>query len=335
MQAAVNAAVNVWRFTDGKRGHENQTRGLVEALRRLVPLEETSVPLSACKGSLWNAVFRRFPAGEALPRPDLLLGAGRQTHWPLLAAKRATGAPAILLMRPAVWLQGRFDLCIVLEHDGASGPNVITTHGALTAVTPGGTHAPGRGVILIGGPSSHHSWDGADVVESVRRIAMATDSSVQWKLTTSRRTPTETTAALLKLSLENLEIWPAEKTDPEWVPTELAESAFAWVTEDSVSMVYEAITSGATTGILPVPRRRGNSRVIRGLDRLVELGHVSRLDKAFPVPAAPPRGMRLDEAARCAEIVIERFFPNLHAVQHENPSDTARTQCRRGRARHA
>jgi hypothetical protein len=41
------------------------------------------------------------------------------------------------------------------------------------------------------------------------------------------------------------------------------------VTEDSVSMIYKALTAGAATGLLAVPRRR-LGRVGTGLHRLVE-----------------------------------------------------------------
>jgi uncharacterized protein len=304
--------LNVWRFTDGKRGHENQTQGLLDALRRLVPVEETTLAGVETKGQRLNALLKRFPEGNNLPRPDLLVGAGRQTHWPLFAAKRATGARSIVLMRPSPWLQRRFDLCLVPSHDEVQAPNIVPTQGALTAIQPGGEHSRGRGVILIGGPSTHHCWDSPAIVQSIHEIVRRTETSIHWKLTTSRRTPPETTAELQSLAVQNLQVWPVEKTNPDWVPGELAASAFAWVTEDSVSMVYEAVTSGATTGILPVPRRRADSRVIRGLDRLVERGYVSRFDPSAPSPKPSPNvDAHLDEASRCARIVLERFFPEL------------------------
>lgn len=301
--------LHVWRFTDGKRGHENQTRGLIDALSHLRPVQEFEIPHDSATGNLLNSLLRKFPAGKDLPRPDLLVAAGRQTHWPLFAAKRATKAPAVVLMRPSPWLQRRFDLCLVPAHDEASASNVVTTQGALTAIRPGGEHTKTRGLILIGGPSSHHAWDGPGIVENVRKIVEQTASSIHWKLTTSRRTPPETTSALLALPLQNLQVWPVEKTGPDWVPAELAASGFAWVTEDSVSMVYEAVTSGAATGVLPVPRKRSDSRVVRGLDRLIESGYVARFTSASAdgIPS-PGERAQLDEAARCATIIVERFF---------------------------
>jgi len=303
--------LTIWRFTDGKRGHESQTLGLANALRRLLPVEESLIQSQPTRPSLRQWLLRSFPAGADLPRPDLLLGAGRLTHWPLLAAKRATAARAVILMHPAPWLRSRFDLCFVPEHDAVVAPNVLSTRGALTAVSPGGAHATSRGVILIGGPSSHHAWDSPVMVAQVTRI-VAQNPSLLWKVTTSRRTPAETTAALLALELDNLEVWPVAETGPDWVPTELAASAVSWVTEDSVSMVYESLTSGATTGVLPVPRRRSASRVIRGLDSLIESGTATRFDSASPfLPVDRPAPLPFDEASRCASVLLERFFPDI------------------------
>jgi uncharacterized protein len=296
----------VWRLVDGKRGHENQSRGLVQALASLYPLEEYVLPVSAAVTSLLDCLRGRFPPAEELPQPGLLVGAGRQTHLPLLAAKRRTGARAVVLMKPAAWLRPFFDFCLVPEHDRARGKNIFATRGALTSVVPGGAHHVGGGLFLIGGPSAHHGWVSAAMVGNVLALTRAFPER-RWKLTTSRRTPAETTQGLLALREKNLEIWPVEKTGPDWVPHELGEAGVAWVTEDSVSMVYEALTSGAGVGVLPAPRLKETSRVARGLDLLVAQNLVSRFDPNRPAvdpvrPATP-----FHEAERCARHLVERF----------------------------
>jgi mitochondrial fission protein ELM1 len=53
-----------------------------------------------------------------------------------------------------------------------------------------------------------------------------------------------------------LTIVPFAATSPDWLPTQLARADQAWVTADSVSMVYEALTAGAAVGVLDVPRPR-------------------------------------------------------------------------------
>lgn len=307
----MHKTLQIWRFTDGKRGHENQTLGLVKALETMVSVETANLPQSDTNGNILNWMRGVFKPGENLAKPDLLLGAGRRTHLPLLAAKRSLGAPALVLMLPAPWLRPHFDLCLVPEHDGAKASNILHTCGTLNAVIPRGMHNPKFGLILIGGTSRHHRWDGSAMVDNVQNV-IAQNPAVHWKVTTSRRTPRETVQALLGLEEANVEVFPVEKTNLNWVPNELAASAVSWVSEDSVSMVYESLTSGAVTGILPVPRRSLPSRVTRGLDSLVINGLVKRLDPASPIlPALDWERPLLNETSRCAKLILDRFFPDL------------------------
>ena len=78
-----------------------------------------------------------------------------------------------------------------------------------------------------------------------------------------------------------------------------------WVTEDSVSMIYEALTAGCRVGLLPLPRKSAG-RLHRAVDRLIEEGFVcgrNDLDAGMELPA-PPR--TLDEANRCAGLLLEK-----------------------------
>ena len=100
-----------------------------------------------------------------------------------------------------------------------------------------------------------------------------------------------------------LAAYPHGETGRDWLPQRLAEAAEVWVTEDSVSMIYEALSSGARVGLLPVPSLKKAGRVARGIARLVEEGFVTRFTDWSPAAglAAPPRVLR--EADRCANSV--------------------------------
>ena len=83
-----------------------------------------------------------------------------------------------------------------------------------------------------------------------------------------------------------------------------------WVSEDSVSMIYESLSSGARVGLLPVPVKR-HGRVSRGIERLVEDGWLTRFrywEAGSPLPP-PPRVLR--ESDRCAGLVLERHCPEF------------------------
>ena len=80
------------------------------------------------------------------------------------------------------------------------------------------------GLFLIGGPSQHHGWDESMLIKQIAQILDA-NSSIQWTLTSSRRTPQSTTAQLEKLSKKQLKVLPVEATDKDWLPRELSMSA--------------------------------------------------------------------------------------------------------------
>lgn len=293
--------------TDGKAGHLNQMRGLAHALGARTPVETHRVDAPGRWASAWSWLLGRFAPVRDLPDPDLIICAGRATHLPALAARRARGGRLVALMRPSLPARW-FDLSLVPRHDleGRAAPaNVVATLGALCDVRPSDAHDRERGVFLIGGPSKRHAWDEASIVSQVGAI-VERSGPVRWRLTTSRRTPATTTARLESMADERLEVTPAEKTEPGWVHAALATAGTAWVTEDSVSMVYEALTSGCAVGTLRVERTR-EDRVARGLDRLAADHLVTPFDAwRRDAPLAPPAAP-IDEAARCAGIVLDRW----------------------------
>lgn len=306
-------ALIVWMVTDGKAGHLNQLRGLAHALGERTPALPHRVDAPGAWRALSGWALGRFRAGEELPTPHLILCAGRRTHLAALAARRARGGRIVVLMRPS--LQGRwFDLCLAPRHDlggRRASERVIPTLGALCDVRPTTGHDPACGVFLIGGPSKRHGWDEAGLGAQVRAIVEGMPG-VRWRLTTSRRTPDSTTALLRSLACERLEVIPVEETAPGWVREALERAGFAWATEDSVSMLYEALTSGCAVGTLGVPRVQ-EDRVTRGVDALAEEGLVTTFEAWRERGAMPAPGRVVDEAARCAEIILERWFADRAA----------------------
>lgn len=286
----------LWRLLDGKPGHEKQTLGLSAALARQIPCAIHDIPAPPGGRALIAELTGRFPPGDGLPDPDLILGAGHRTHWALLAARRARGGKTIVCMKPGLPL-ACFDLCLIPRHDRPpQRANVIETWGALTNITPGGSHAEERGILLIGGPSPHFGWDNAAIAGQIRDL-LAQTPEIRWTLTTSRRTPATFLAEIGNLPLD---IRPVETTPPGWVETQLAASSLAWATPDSVSMVYEALTAGCRTGTFHLAAKPG-SRVATGIAELIRAGRVSAS------PAQHPAPQPFDESARCAKAILQRW----------------------------
>ena len=100
---------------------------------------------------------------------------------------------------------------------------------------------------------------------------------------------------------------PLEKTDAGWVIDAITVSSQVWVTEDSVSMIYESLTSGAATGLLWVPRKAAD-RVTAGVDQLVADGLVTTFlawqeTKTLVKPETP-----INEADRVAQRLLSGWL---------------------------
>jgi hypothetical protein len=126
-----------------------------------------------------------------------------------------------------------------------------------------------------------------------------------WQLTDSRRTPNGFLEQA-RMRLKGLEIFSCQETSPDWLPSKLREADEVWASEDSVSMIYEALSSGARVGLLPVPRLKPDSRVLRGIDELVETGYLTPFSAWQRIGQLRPAPEALNEAGRCAEIVLGR-----------------------------
>lgn len=216
---------------------------------------------------------------------------------------------SVVLMKPSL-PAFLFDLCIIPRHDlrrKELPANVIPSTGAINRVPPPSGQPRQGGLILLGGPSSHYGWNDDATRERIRTIVEADDSR-PWRVTNSRRTPVETLETL-KQECPALVTYPHEATGPEWLPQRLAEAHETWVTEDSVSMIYESLSSGTRVGLLPSPRRGKPGRIIRGLELLISERWVTPYEQWKPGTALPEAPGMLREADRIAKLVLDRLTP--------------------------
>lgn len=297
--AGVRARV-VWIVSDGKPGHVNQSLGLAEALARATPATIHTLPALPAWRTWLALLLKRFP-GNPYPEPDLIVGAGHATHLTLLAARRAHGGRAVVLMKPSLprrW----FDLAILPRHDGvAADAHTLLSEGALNRIQPALDADPAQGLILVGGPSAHFDWDSATVCKQINTLVERTPG-MHWTLTTSRRTPTDF-AAQLPVS-PALDIVPHTATPPDWLPAQFARCSTAWVTPDSASMVYEALTAGAEVGVFDLPVNP-KSRIGRAVSELADAQRITRFVSWCAHGTLHPNTYPLAEADRCAAWILE------------------------------
>lgn len=299
MTISASSDTIIWRLIDGQPGHESQSLGLARALKRIRPCELIDIPVSGKLAPLAHWLNGVWPSGAGLPRPDLIIGAGHRTHFQMLAAKRAFGGKTVLMMQPSLPVR-LFDLCLIPEHDAyTGGGRFLETRGVLNPLGAMGPHHADQSLIMLGGPSKHCGWDNPRLMHQLSKL-LSDNPGIHYTLTTSRRTPADTLQAAELLKAANLDVVPWEKTGSGWIAQRLAGVGSAWISEDSVTMVYEALTARVAVGTLPVPVRRPN-RVSNGLQKLLNDRLIVRFDenKAYQQTMRPINGFI--EADRCAE----------------------------------
>ena len=283
-------ATHIWVVNDGKPGHFNQSLGLLEALQRKMPnLTWQVVPIM----HVWQAFSYVWKQKQTKSLPKFIVSAGHHTHVTLLILAKILRVPAIVLMTPSLPLSW-FDLCIIPEHDvPLARHNIIESIGPLNRMQPAKKLADSK-LILIGGPSKHFAWNDEQVFTQVENIIQ--QDHRHSIIATSRRTPLKT-ITLLKV-LANVTVVLATETDSNWLPDMLAKTKNCWVTQDSMSMIYEALTAGCCVKLLALPYHDKN-RLILGVEKLQAAGYLGAVTASV---------VKLAEADRCAGIIQQRFL---------------------------
>lgn len=284
--------------SDGKAGHRSQAVGLYKAIQRnstqSVSFQEISIAqlpiVSLCAGMLAHRI-------DAVSQtPDYIIGVGSHTQLRvLLLGKVFPQAKTVILMKPNFPFSW-FDHVIIPEHDGvAELGNVILSKGALNPIINEQRHHPNRILIALGGSSKRHQWDNEKVLHAVQQIAEQ-NPQAEIILTTSRRTPADFLDLLNEQPFAGqLQIFPVEQTPQGWIFEEMQQAEAVWVTEDSVSMIYEALTAGCRVGVIQIDRLK-QDRIVKSVDALLEKNIVSKQFKIAQLAENTP----FEEAQRIA-----------------------------------
>ncbi len=295
--------LSIWRITDHKAGHDSQSRGLCKAISKLTDTNIFDISTADCKHSLFNYFFSRFPPGDQLPNPGVIVAAGHQTHLPLMAAKRAFGGKAVVIMKPSLPLLF-FDYCLIPEHDGVlAKKNIIITRGAINEMEYNKEKTANTGLILLGGPSGHYRWNEESITGQINKI-IELQKNIRWTIADSPRTPAGFLDKIQKAHGDCACMHYAD-TSSEMLHNLIFDTQTIWVSKDSVSMIYESLTSGATVGLLE-PEEKQHSRISRAIDKLIEEKKLISFNMWQQSENYYPFNGKLEEADRCAKLLFER-----------------------------
>jgi len=272
--------LKVWLISEGSAGHISQSKGLVDALARYVPLMYDFIEVKMTLRGILRPPLRWYMKtgrhlDESLMRkcykygeipgdaPDLVVSSGGKSVPFSVFVARKYQAKFIFCGLPNSYPLNWFD--VILSPIQVSGhPFVITTELLLTQVTPktveqaalslkqslklSGTEK--IGTVLIGGRSRSNLFQSSDwisLAEGLNELSMK--HRWKWLITTSRRTGIEAENILKnRLNPESIidSVWWNE--EPRKVlHAYLGSCDAAFVTQDSLTMISESVCSGKPT----------------------------------------------------------------------------------------
>ena len=317
----VKKEIIVWRFLDGNIGHEKQSLALINSINLEIKL--LNIPIT----NLIITTFINIKKLIKLPRPDLIIGVGHRVHLSLIVAKLLFGGKSIVIMKPSIPVHW-FDLCIIPKHDQYNGKGLVyRTNGALCDIENKGVKKSNKGLILIGGLSKTFIWDNDSVVEQIMQLVI-NNPNIKFELTTSRRTPIDFSLNLEKLKTnlnnlslnykKNLKISFPKNQNENWVKERMSEAKFAWITEDSISMISESLTAGQLVGIIKLSKNNLNkkNKKLNSLNILKKEGLIF-YDQDGTYKNTNKLIMFPNQAEKCANWIKQNFINNNQLMKNK------------------
>jgi mitochondrial fission protein ELM1 len=295
----MSQAATSWILVEDLAGLQAQAMGLAEAaaltpeLRILHP----RVPWKYITARFWPRPLQVVANAINAPLPALTIGCGGMAGAVVAALRRRSGA-TVQVQNPRID-SDLFDLIVANQHDELTGPNVIVTRTALHRVTPSRlaaeaerwrdrfAHLPRPLVaVLVGGSNGRFRLgpdEGAKLAADL--AAMMQRDKVGVMVTPSRRTnPTVTHLLRQALTPRGAWMWNLSGDNPYFGMLALADLIV--VTQDSVSMISEAVATSAPVMVAALPGRSRRQALF--LRTMTNERRVRQFEGRFaPWPVAP------------------------------------------------
>ena len=309
-----------WVITEGLKGTENQCLALAEAVGLTPDIKIVKLKQPWKSVTPWIDHFSKkaFAAGSSefkAPWPDLIIASGRKAIAPSLWIKRENeGRTKLVIVQSPVVKNDAFDLVVAPRHDNYKHGNVLAITGALSLINAAKLASAKtqwqstfekmpspRVAVLVGGNSRTHTITRDIVKKLTMQLEQLLAKGHSVMVTASRRTPIEMQKKMSKtLSHPNLYFWDGSGDNP--YQGMLAWADILLVTEDSVSMLSEAVSTGKPVYIIKM--QGGSERFQRFYDYLFENDYARPFDgKIDAWTYLPPND--LDQAARKVKNLID------------------------------
>lgn len=288
-------------LTDGKAGHENQSKAFARAVGCEFDIVKASFAFPGAKalGYLLDRLgirsCRLVSFGREVSRDEgfkAVVGTGSGVFYAVKALAGKLGVKSAAILYPRGYDLKSFDVVLAPSFDRpAKAPNIIETPANLVAadrsfyesgvkafLSRGGTDPAGRKAVavIIGGPNKRSQMTPDWMKGELERVFAENEGSLFW-VTTSRRTPRDVEETVEKFPWDYSLIYSRDSFNP--IPAFVSLSKRLYVTAESTGMLSEACTCGkARVDVLDdLVENAGKYR--RFVDSLAAGGYVGALRK--------------------------------------------------------
>ena len=288
-------------MTDGKAGHENQSKAFARALGldfEIAPVRFRSAFHKALSylfdkigvNARWLWEFSSG-AGDVPelknvgPRPVAVIGTGSGTFYPAKSLARSLGVRCAVVLYPRGYDLKSFDCIMAPSFDNPERlPNVVEIPANLVSndakfyedgvAAFRSRHAPGerRAVaVIIGGPNRCSTMTAGWMKERLDEIFSKAGDCEKW-VTTSRRTPADVEALVESYPWDYKLVYSRDRFNP--IPAFVALASRLYVTAESTGMLSEAATCGDAEVYALDNLKPGNHKFRRIVETLRLNGYV-------------------------------------------------------------
>lgn len=264
---------NIILLKDGNRGHEKQLEAFISYFddgffRNILSVNiHKTISIQLIKQA-WGV--KKASGGDIW-----VAGAGHRTHFLVALLKMLFNWKGIVIMKPSLPTY-IFNLCVVPEHDKIkSKKNIIFTKGPLVKYSKISPSRPSNGLILVGGVNRHFKWSSSFFLKAISQILKQNKHIEKWIVTSSRRTPKEISVKLKDFVSPKVTYLTFSESPVGWLEETLSQAKEVWVTADSMSMSYEALSHGCKLHLIKSSQRNFGSKFRNMLNCLEEYSKTS------------------------------------------------------------
>ena len=310
---------NILVLTDGSDGMISQVIGLAEQISPKINSIKTKIifPWSNLQPGILPIYKWIFKNNLSIyPIPNIIISCGRKSvYLSMYLKKKYQNVITIHIQNPKVQLNN-FNYIVAPEHDNISGPNVITSIGALhkfnnqtfDKVIDANYNIPKKNLVsvIIGGNNNHYNFSIKEVNNLIINIKNIKNknSKLNFLIIFSRRTNNQSKKIIKTKLNEHAIIWDKDNNNPYTFA--LKYSDYFIVTSDSTSMISECAFTAKPIYIFKLPFKRTSKRIKKFHEQFQNLNITKYLNSTNELVSWIYKP--LNESKRISSIIKERII---------------------------